>query len=163
LLLLLLYVSSIPARLGDDQILSRSFLEGRLRQHVEIVAVSFTLAAAIAVPLGIVLAGAGRFWRLPVFALANLGHAMPGVALLAIAFTVSGLGFRTTVFALVIYALLPILRNTVVGMHSVAPAVVEAARGMGMTRLQTLFRVQLPLIEPALFAGLRTALVLIVG
>jgi ABC-type proline/glycine betaine transport system permease subunit len=163
LLLLFWYVSTIPPRLGDDQVLSRAFLESRLRQHLQIVAISFVLSAVIAVPLGIVLSHAGRVWQFPVFALANLGQAMPGIALLALSFTVAGLGLRTTVFALVIYALLPILRNTVVGMQAVDPAVVEAAHGMGMTPLQTLLRVQLPLIEPALFAGLRTALVLIVG
>lgn len=163
LLALAFYVAHTPARLGDDQILRHSFLESRLRQHVELVAVSFAVAAAIGLPIGILLAESGRFWRLPVFGLAGLGQALPSIALLALAFTIGGLGFKTTVVALVAYALLPILRNTVAGLQGVDAAVVESARGMGMTRRQTLLRVQLPLTAPAIFAGLRTALVLVVG
>jgi len=163
LVLLYLYISRTPARLGDDQILSRAFLQQRLLQHVELVLVSFGLATALALPLGIVLAGAGRFWRLPVFTFASLGQIVPSIAALALAFTFIGLGFKPTVIALVIYALLPILRNTVVGLQGLDPAVVEAARGMGMGKIETLRRVQLPLAAPVIFAGLRTALVLVIG
>jgi osmoprotectant transport system permease protein len=163
LVLLYLYIVSKPARLGDDQILNSDFLGGRLVQHVEIVVVSFLLAAAIALPLGVLMASSGRYWRGLVFALASLGQIVPSIAALALAFTFLGLGFRPTVIALVIYGLLPILRNTVVGLQAIDPAIVEAARGMGMTRLQTLARIQLPLAAPAIFAGLRTALVLIIG
>ena len=74
-----------------------------------------------------------------------------------------GLGVLPTVIALVIYGLLPVLRNTVAGIQGVDPAAVDAARGMGMTRWQALMRVQLPLASPLVFAGLRTALVLIIG
>ena len=163
LLLLYLYIVNTPARLGDDQILTRAFLEERLVQHVELVLVSFALAAAIALPLGVLLAQSGGFLRLPVFALASLGQIVPSIAALALAFTFLGLGFRPTIIALVLYSLLPILRNTVVGIQSVDPSVIEAARGMGMSRLETLLRVQLPLSAPAIFAGLRTALVLVIG
>ncbi|MGI8554625.1 MAG: ABC transporter permease [Dehalococcoidia bacterium] len=163
LVVLYAYIVSTPAQLGDDQILTRVFLEDRLRQHVELVLVSFVLAAIIALPLGVVLAESGRFWRIPVFLIANLGQTIPSIAMLALAFTVVGLGFKPTVTALVLYALLPILRNTVVGLQGVDPAAVEAARGMGMTRHQVLVRVQLPLTAPVIFAGLRTALVLVVG
>ena len=163
LALVALYVAHTPARLGDDQIIQRRFLEQRLLQHIELSALSFAIAAAIAVPLGILLAQAGPGWRLPVFAIANLGQAVPSIAALALAFTVLGLGLRSAVLALVVYALLPILRNTMVGLQGVDPAVVEAARGMGMTPWQALRRVQLPLASPVIFAGLRTALVLVVG
>jgi osmoprotectant transport system permease protein len=163
LVLVYLYVAHTPARLGDDQIIQRRFLEQRLLQHVGLSALSFAIAAAVAVPVGMLLAQAGGGWRLPVFAVANLGQAVPSIAALALAFTVLGLGLRSAVIALVIYALLPILRNTVVGIQEVDPAVVEAARGMGMTRRQALWRVQLPLASPVIFAGLRTALVLVVG
>lgn len=163
LVLVYLYVVHTPARLGDEQILQRSFLQSRLIQHVELVVFSFLIAAAIALPLGILLAQAGSRWRWPVFLVANLGQAVPSIAALALAFTILGLGLRSAVIALVIYALLPILRNTLVGLQGVDAATVDAARGMGMTRLQTLFRVQLPLASPVIFAGLRTALVLVVG
>jgi osmoprotectant transport system permease protein len=163
LVLLYAYIVTTPARLGDDQILSRAFLQDRLVQHVEVVAVSFLMAAAIALPLGVVLAGSGRLLQSIVFALASLGQIIPSIAALALAFTLIGLGFRPTVIALVIYALLPILRNTVVGLQGVDPATVEAARGMGMSRLQALTRVQLPLAATPIFGGLRTALILVIG
>jgi osmoprotectant transport system permease protein len=163
LVVLYLYIVNTPARLGDDQILARDFLEQRLIQHVELVLVSFALAVLIALPFGILLAEIGHFWRLPVFALASLGQIVPSIAALALAFTFLGLGFRPTIIALVVYSLLPILRNTVVGIQGIDPAIIEAARGMGMSRLQTLMRVQLPLSAPAIFAGLRTALVLVIG
>jgi osmoprotectant transport system permease protein len=161
--LVALYVVHTPARLGDDQILQRSFLESRLLRHIELVVISFVIAALIAVPLGVLLAQAGYGWRLPVFLVANLGQAVPSIAALALAFTILGLGLRSAVIALVLYALLPILRNTLLGIHGVDPAVVDAARGMGMTRWQALLRVQLPLAGPVIFAGLRTALILVVG
>lgn len=163
LLLLAVYAAHQSARLGDDQILNRSFLQGRLLQHVELTATSFVIAAAIALPLGVALAQLGRIWSLPVFLIANLGQAIPSIAMLALAFTFVGLGFKPTVAALVLYALLPILRNTLVGIQGVDEAAVEAARGMGMTRVQTLIQVQVPLAAPVIFAGLRTALVLVIG
>ncbi|HEY8744106.1 MAG TPA: ABC transporter permease [Chloroflexota bacterium] len=163
LVLIYLYVALTPARLGDDQILQWQFLESRLLQHIELVVVSFLIAALVAVPLGIALAGAGRGWRIVVFLVANLGQAVPSIAALALAFTVVGLGLRSAVIALVAYALLPILRNTLLGLQGVDPAIVDAARGMGMTNMQALRRVQLPLASPVIFAGLRTALVLVVA
>lgn len=163
LFLVYLYVVHTPARLGDDQIIRRSFLESRLLRHIQLVVISFLIAALIAVPVGVLLAQAGRGWRLPVFLVANLGQAVPSIAALALAFTLIGLGLKSAVIALVIYALLPILRNTLVGMQGVDAAIVDAARGMGMTRLQALLRVQLPLASPVIFAGLRTALILVVG
>lgn len=163
LLAVYLYVSFTPARLGDDQIIQQRFLESRLTRHIELVVISFVIAAGIAVPLGVLLAEAGRGWRLPVFLVANLGQAVPSIAALALAFTFLGLGLRSAIIALVLYALLPILRNTMVGVQGVDPAIVDAARGMGMSRWQALWRVQLPLASPVIFAGLRTALVLVVG
>lgn len=163
LLLIAAYVSHQPARLGDDQIINGPFLEERLLQHIQLSLISFAIAAVVGLPLGILLAQSGRFWSMPVFAVANLGQAVPSIAMLALAFTFVGLGPKPTIAALALYALLPILRNTLVGVQSVDPSVVEAARGMGMTPMQTLLRVQLPLTTPAIFGGLRTALVLVVG
>lgn len=158
-----LYVSHQPDRLGDDQIINRMFLEDRLKQHLRIVVYSFAFAAVIGVPVGIFVGQAPRIWSGPVFLVANLGQAIPGVALLALTFTYFGLGLKPTVTALVLYALLPILRNTSVGIRGVDSSVIEAARGMGMTRLQTLMHIQIPLAAPAIFGGLRTALILIIG
>jgi osmoprotectant transport system permease protein len=132
-------------------------------QHIYISGVSFALVAVIGVPVGVLIAQAGRLVQLPVFLIANLGQAIPGIGLLVLLFAFLGLGVLPTVIALVIYGLLPVLRNTVTGIQGVDPAAVDAARGMGMTRWQALMRVQVPLASPLIFAGLRTALVLIIG
>ena len=101
------------------------------------------------------IAQAGTIVRIPVFLIANLGQAIPGIGLLVLLFAILGLGATPTVIALVIYGLLPVLRNTVAGIQGVDPAAVDAARGMGMTRWQALMRVQLPLASPLVFAGLQ--------
>jgi osmoprotectant transport system permease protein len=94
---------------------------------------------------------------------ANVGQSVPTIAVLALAFSVTGIGFRTAVIGLWAYSLLPVLRNTVAGLAGVDPAVVEAARGMGMSPAQVLLRVELPLAWPVVVAGIRTAAVVNVG
>jgi ABC-type proline/glycine betaine transport system permease subunit len=163
-----LYVSSsqVDSRIQqsvEDILLSRSALQSALLRHVELMSIAFLITAAVGLPLAIVLFRSGRLVRVPVLALASLGQAIPSIALLVLASTYIGLGIKPTVFALVIFALLPLLRNTIVGLEGVDPAAVEAARGMGMTDLQILRRVQIPLAAPVIMAGLRTSLVLIVG
>jgi osmoprotectant transport system permease protein len=147
----------------DSEILNAPNLMAETIQHVFISGVSFALVAAIGVPLGVLIAQAGRGVRIPVFLFANLGQAIPGIGLLVLLFAILGLGAAPTIIALVIYGLLPVLRNTVAGIQGVDPSAVDAARGMGMTRWQALMRVQLPLASPLVFAGLRTSLVLIIG
>ena len=147
----------------DNEIINVPSLESETLTHIFLSGVSFAIVAAIGVPVGVVIAQAGPIVRAPVFLLANLGQAVPGIGLLVLLFAFFGLGATPTVIALVVYGLLPVLRNTVAGIQSVDPAAVDAARGMGMTRWQALMRVQLPLASPLVFAGLRTALVLIIG
>jgi osmoprotectant transport system permease protein len=147
----------------DSEILNAPNLISETIQHVYLSGISFALVAAIGVPVGVVIAQAGRAVRVPVFLIANLGQAVPGIGLLVLLFAILGLGVAPTVIALVVYGLLPVLRSTVAGIQGVDPAAVDAARGMGMTRWQALVRVQLPLASPLVFAGLRTALVLIIG
>jgi osmoprotectant transport system permease protein len=163
LLLLFLWVHTADVPPEEAAVLSPDFIGTRLTQHVELTITSFLIAAALALPLGVAAARAGRAVRLPVLLAANLGQAIPSIALLALVFTVTGFTFRTTVIALVVYAILPILRNTMAGLQGVDPDAVEAARGMGMSPAQVLLRVELPLASPVVFAGLRTALVLVVG
>jgi osmoprotectant transport system permease protein len=153
-------ISGSPA---DSQIINYDFLSTKLVQHLVLSGVSFGIVAALTVPLGVVIAGAGRAVRIPVFLLANVGQAVPGIGILALLYVLMGLGQEPTIIALVAYGSLPVLRNTVAGIQGVDPAAVEAARGMGMTRRQGMFRVQLPLASPLIFAGLRTSLVLIIG
>ena len=121
-------------------------------------AAAFAIAAAIAVPLGVWLGHIhkGRFLAINV---SNLGRALPSLAVIAIGITVPGLGlgFRNVMVALVILAVPVILTNAYVAVDGVDRELGEAARGMGMSGLQTLFRVELPLALPLLFAGMRTA------
>jgi len=147
----------------DPFILNRDFLENRFIGHVVLVALSFAFAAVVGLPLATLMAISGRWLRLPVLAMADLGQAVPSIGVLVFFSAALGLGVVPTVLALVIYALLPILRNTMVGIQGVDPAAVESARGLGMTRVQSLVRVELPLASPVIFAGLRTSLILIVG
>lgn len=163
LLGLVVFLKTTPGRLTDPFVLTPDFVFTRLTRHIELVAISFLVSAVIGCALGIGLAGRGRVGRIIAFLPANLGQAIPSVGALAIASTISGLGVTSTVEALSIYGLLPIVRNTVAALQSIDDSLVDAARGMGMTRLQSLLRVQLPLASPGIFAGLRTSLVLIVG
>jgi osmoprotectant transport system permease protein len=147
----------------DSEIINVPNLESETIQHIFLSGISFAVVLAIGVPLGVLIAQAGPLVRVPVFLIANLGQAIPGIGLLVLLFAFFGLGVTPTVIALVLYGLLPVLRNTVAGIQGVDPAAVDAARGMGMTRWQALVRVQFPLASPLVFAGLRTALVLIIG
>ena len=160
---LVVFLRVTPGRITDPFVLTPDFVTGRLIRHIELVAISFALSAVIGCGLGIGLARRGRAGRLIAFLPANLGQAIPSVGALAIATTFLGLGVTSTVAALTVYGLLPIVRNTVAALQSIDDSVVDAAWGMGMTRVQSLVRVQLPLASPGIFAGLRTSLVLIVG
>lgn len=149
---------------GEAAVLSGDNLARRAREHVSMSALSTVLATVVAIPAGVVATRpALRRLGPPVLFLANLGQTVPTVAVLALMLTVTGLGFRTAVLALWAYSLLPVLQNTLAGLRSVDPAVVEAARGMGMSPLQVLARVELPLAWPVVMAGIRTAVVVNVG
>jgi osmoprotectant transport system permease protein len=134
------------------------------RQHMELVAISGGLAVLIGVPLGVFLARAGfRILRSVIGQIVNLGTTIPTLAILAMAMTVFGLGLPSAVFGLTVLTLLPIVLNTVAGIESVPPALIEAARGMGMTNRQILFKVELPNALFVILAGLRTAFAINVG
>ncbi len=116
-------------------------------------------------PLGIVLTRRPRLAR-PVLAVANVVQTIPSLALFGFLIPIpflGGIGARTAIVALVVYSLLPILRNTYAGIRSVDPAVVEAATGLGMTDRQRLASVELPLAFPVLLAGIRIAVVVGIG
>jgi osmoprotectant transport system permease protein len=101
--------------------------------------------------------------RSVVLGLANVGQATPAVGVVILLAIIWRTGFLTALIALVIYAFLPVLRNTLIGLAEVDPAVRESATGMGMTPNQVLRRIELPLASPVILAGLRTALVFAVG
>jgi osmoprotectant transport system permease protein len=163
LLASILVFQTLTGNISDEFVLNEPFLMSRMIEHIVISGAAFAIVAAVGVPLGVLIAQAGPALRIPVFLLANLGQAVPGIGILVLLYAFLGLGFTPTVIALIAYGLLPVLRNTVAGIQGVDPAAVDAARGMGMTRWQALVRVQFPLASPLVFAGLRTALVLIIG
>jgi osmoprotectant transport system permease protein len=134
-------------------------------QHVYLVAISTTAAIAIGFPLGILLTRRPA-WRGPVLGLANVFQTIPSLALFGFLIPlpfIGGIGARTAIVALVLYALLPIVRNTDTGITGVERAVREAGRGMGMTDRQLLFMVELPLALGVILAGVRIATVVSVG
>jgi osmoprotectant transport system permease protein len=131
-------------------------------EHVLLSAAALAVSIAIAVPLGVLLGHLHRGSFLAVN-VANIGRALPTLVVIAVGFTFLGLGFTNVMVALVILAIPPILTNAYVAVDEVDPDAVEAARGMGMTPLQVLRRVEFPLAVPLLFAGIRTAAVFVVA
>jgi len=133
-----------------------------LVQHIGLVAISTSIAALIGLPLGILVARRPA-WRRPVLGLANVFQTIPSLALFGLLIPVFGIGAWTAITALVVYALLPIVRNTYAGIAGVDPAVREAGRGMGMTDGELLRLVELPLAAGVILAGVRIATVVSVG
>lgn len=134
-------------------------------QHVVLVLVSTVIAVALGVPLGLAMTRSPRLAR-ALLALAGLAQTIPSLALFGFLIPlplIGGIGARTAVVALVLYALLPILRNTYTGIRQVDEAVLEAATGMGMTGGERLRLVELPLALPVILAGVRVAAVVAVG
>ncbi|MEU3185910.1 ABC transporter permease [Streptomyces sp. NPDC006923] len=136
----------------------------RLWQHIQLTAISTFWVLIIAIPLGVALTrpGLSRIAP-PVTALANAGQAAPAIGLLALLVIWLGIGPSTAITGMVIYAVLPVLANTVAGLRAIDPELVEASRGIGMSAAGTLTKVELPLGVPLILAGVRTALVLNVG
>ncbi|MFC7328837.1 ABC transporter permease [Marinactinospora rubrisoli] len=133
-------------------------------EHIGLTAVSTVLVLAIAVPLGVLTSRRWMRWSTPgVLAVANIGQSAPPVGVIVLLAIAAGIGFWPAVAALVLYGMLPALRNTMVGLQQVDPALVEAARGIGMSAWRTLLRVELPLAVPVILAGVRTTLVHNVG
>jgi osmoprotectant transport system permease protein len=134
------------------------------RQHLNLVAISGGIAIAIGLPLGIALTRTAiRPYANAITQFVNLGTTIPTLAILALAMSVLGIGAPSAVFGLVVLTLLPIVLNTVAGLRMVPAHLIEAARGMGMTAAQILFRVELPNAAFVILAGLRTALAINVG
>jgi len=130
--------------------------------HIQLVFFSMIIAIIIAVSLGILIT------RVPSLATGVLGTAgimqtIPSLAVLGFMIPIFGIGVKTAIAALFLYSLLPIIRNTYTGIKDVDPATIEAAKGMGMTSMQILIKVELPLAIPIIMAGIRTAAVINVG
>lgn len=130
--------------------------------HIQLVFFSMIIATVLAVSLGIMVT---RVPKLKTIVLGGTGilQTVPSLALLGFMIPIFGIGVKTAIAALFLYSLLPIMRNTYTGIKDVDPATIEAAKGMGMTSMQILIKVELPLAVPVIMAGIRTAAVINVG
>lgn len=142
--------------------LNGSYVLEQFWRHFLISVCGVLLASAVAIPTGFLIARRGRLARWIVGA-ANVIQTVPSLALMSILMLGLGLGARTVIATVLLYSLLPIVRNTCAGIRGIPPQVLDAARGMGMTALQTVLRVELPLALSVIMAGVRNALVVAVG
>ncbi|HXE34607.1 MAG TPA: ABC transporter permease [Verrucomicrobiae bacterium] len=143
----------------------RSEILSATLDHLTLVLIAMAFAITIAVPLGMLIVE-HRHLRAFALGIASVFQTIPSLALFGFLIPipfVGGIGRRTAIVALVLYALLPILRNTYVGLTSIDPAILDAAKAMGMTATQILLRVRLPLALSIILAGIRTATVITIG
>jgi osmoprotectant transport system permease protein len=164
LLVLWAWVASQDLDSIEERRANPSFVANAMVEHVTLTFVSTLIVLVIAIPVGIMLT---RPWARgitpPTIAVFNIGVAIPSIGLIAIFSIVWDIGFWPAIAALVAYAALPVLRNTMVGLRQVDAAVIESARGMGMSKSAVLARIELPLAVPVMLAGIRTAMVINVG
>jgi osmoprotectant transport system permease protein len=132
--------------------------------HIQLVLISSFISISIGVPAGILLTrGFMRKYREAILNLLGICQTVPSLAVIAIAMTYIGIGKKTAIFALVIYGLLPIIRNSVAGLAGIDPVILDAGRGMGMNPKQLLFKVELPNAMYIILTGIRTSTVINVG
>lgn len=133
-----------------------------LLRHLQITAIALGIALAIALPLGL-LVNRYRWLAVPIVGTLGILYTIPSLALIILLIPAFGLGSKPVIIALIIYAQIILVRNILVGLQSVSPAILEAARGMGMNAWQMWWRVQFPLALPIMLAGLRIAAVVVIG
>jgi osmoprotectant transport system permease protein len=153
---------------GLDSIEQRSLNAGTLIQQtatlLKLAVISTAIVVTLSVTTGILLTRPFARHVSPfVIGLANIGQAVPSIGVLALLAIVWTIGVWPCIVALVAYSFLSILRNTIVGLRQVDRSTIEAARGMGMTKMAVLFRIEMPLAVPIILAGIRTALIINVG
>ncbi|MFP5070469.1 ABC transporter permease [Pseudonocardia nantongensis] len=163
--LVLLYAASQGLDDVERSVINPGELGLRLWEHLVLTGLSTLVVIVIAIPAGIAISRpAARRIQRPVLAFTGFMQALPAFGVIVLlAFSPLGLGLPTAVVALALAALLPVLTNTVVGLQQVDRFLIEAARGIGLSARQTLFKVELPLATPVMVAGVRVALVLNVG
>jgi osmoprotectant transport system permease protein len=134
-------------------------------EHLSLVAVAIFIAVMIGIPLGILITRKPKFSQ-TILGFANIMQTIPSLALFGLLIPVplvGGIGDRTAIIALTLYSLMPIIRNTYTGIIGVDPAICEAGRGMGMTDIELLFQVEIPLAMSVIIAGVRVATVFAIG
>ena len=135
-----------------------------LKQHLVLVGVSMTMATVLGLGIGIVFtrpdfkryAGIGMY-------IVGLGQTVPSLAVIALAMSIVGIGFKAAIFALFIYSVLPIARNTMAGIRAVPPWMIDAARGIGMQDMRILFQVEIPNAMNVILTGFRVSLIINIG
>lgn len=148
----------------SENALSGGQVSKALRQHIELTAISTFFVLIIAIPLGVLLTRRAFRKATPLaMTVANMGQATPAIGLLALLVIWLGTGMKTALIGMIVYAVLPVLSNTIAGLKANDPTLLEAARGIGMSPWGVLTKVELPLAVPLILAGVRTALVLNVG
>ena len=161
---LYLWVSSLTLDSIEQRTLNQGYIVQRVIQHLEISAYATVIVVLLSVTAGVILtrpfmSGVSEY----IVSVASIGQAIPSIGVIVLMAFILGFNTRVAVIALVIYAFLPVLRNTMVGIQQVDSSIIEAGRGMGMTKNSVLFRIELPLAVPIMLAGIRTALIIVVG
>ena len=131
-------------------------------EHIELTAIAVGCSILVGVPLGILISYVKNLNK-PVLGVANVVQAIPSMALLGLSIPLLGIGTLPAVVMVIIYSLLPIIKNTFTGINSISPEMVEAAKGIGLTKAQVLFKVKIPLALPIIMAGVRISAVTAVG
>jgi osmoprotectant transport system permease protein len=164
-LALYLWVSSLELDAIEARTINQEYIIARMMEHLWLTGAATVVIVVLAVTFGVMLTRPVMGRVAPTIAsIAALGQATPSIGVLVlIAILLGRFGFNAALFGLVIYAFLPVLRNTMVGFQQVDKSVIEAGRGMGMTKTAVLFRIELPLAIPVMLAGIRTALIIVVG
>lgn len=134
----------------------------RTLEHLLLVAISIGVATLIGIPLGILITRQKNL-RQPILGIANILQTLPSLALFGLLIPLAGIGAIPAIIALILYSLLPIIRNTYTGITGVDPAIIEAGRGMGMTDRELLLQVEIPLALSVILAGVRVAAVIGIG
>jgi osmoprotectant transport system permease protein len=160
----LIWLNVAPLTATERTTLDPATLWGATLEHLALTFTAAVIVLVIAIPLGILLTRSG-FRRVsgPILAVVNFGQAAPAIGLVVLLAIFIKSGFWASIVALVLYAALPVLSNTIIGLRGVPAPLVEAGRGMGMSSAAVLLKVELPLAVPVMLAGIRTALVLLVG
>ncbi len=138
------------------------FIFEKAGEHVYMAGIAVLLACAVGIPTGFFITKNKKTADI-VIGVANIIQTIPSLALFAFALPIFGIGADNAIFALFLYALLPIIKNTLIGIRNVNPAIREAARGMGMSRTQIMFKVEIPLAISVIMGGVRIATVTGIG
>lgn len=138
------------------------FFLGLLVEHIQISLLSIVIVMVIGLAIGILISEYQKSSKV-VIGIVNFIYTIPSISLLGFLIPLSGVGDTTAVIALTVYALLPMVRNTHTGLTNVSPLLLEAATGMGSTKMQTLFKVKLPLAMPVIISGIRSMAVMTIA